>query len=159
MYIYIYTYIYLYIHIVYLYTCTYVYILDASCGRISFTSAFFKSATNCLIAAVIAGGAGFLLLWHFVCAYKHNQTSGHIEVLIWTYSMTHRYLCTYICIYVYVYICTWIYMCIYMYMDIYIYVYIYIYLCLYIYRCISKKAPFGRLPGLQREPLLYLELL
>lgn len=27
-------------------------------------------------AAAIAGGAGFLLLWHFVCAYKHNQMSG-----------------------------------------------------------------------------------
>ncbi|CAE7315149.1 unnamed protein product [Symbiodinium sp. CCMP2456] len=49
-------------------------------SRISFTTAYFRSGglKSLLIAMAIFAAAVGLLLWHFICAFKHNPLSGFL---------------------------------------------------------------------------------
>lgn len=57
--------------------------------KLSLTAASMKSSwTNDVLAALIVGGAIFLVAWHFHCAYKHNPLQGFLA-----YSLSRFAVC------------------------------------------------------------------
>lgn len=69
-----------------------------SLSRISFTSSFFEeSFVNVLIGLAFGAAAAFLLLWHFYCAFMHNQISGFLaytgsRLSIWIFYGVYLYI-------------------------------------------------------------------